>query len=141
MSDQADETKAADSVEPIYDFSDWGCGIETLEETLSEEIRRNLRAAFEEFAKGKWHCAISQGDECGAALEWCSDHYDQGDMQQPAWIVITPFQLAEGLLRATRCLDPQDVLVVGLPLWRQALEHVEAELRRKIEVPAAKDGG
>jgi hypothetical protein len=31
------------------------------------------------------------------------------------------------------------MLVVGLPLWRQALDHVEAELRRKIETPAARD--
>ena len=149
-----DETKEPESVEPVYDFSDWGCETEPFEQAVVEEIRKsllvefdtiegainevirsNLRNAFELFAKGHWDCAISQGDENGSALEWSSDAYDCGDWEQPAWIIMTPLQLAAGLMKAARSVDPQDMLDIGLPLWRQALDHVETELRRMVAEP------
>jgi hypothetical protein len=149
MSDDEQKKEFGDT----YDFSNWETGESPdIEEPLDMWVRSNIRTAFELFAQGRWTVAWHDDDEDhGEALEWRAEHYE---LDQPAWITFTPAILARALLDEVRSRLPdiakltevhqnhrEDILPIlegVIPLWRKALDIVEAEVQRILALPVKK---
>lgn len=138
----------------LYDFSDWESGEPP---DLSKWLQENLREAFALFGKGDWYINVpldgeDREDPSGTVLEWGSLEYGGED---PVVISFTPESLYSCLAdhfgmdyAASPYADRQWVhrerlkadSTKVIAAWRSALDKVQAEVDRLLELPDANDG-